>query len=245
MSIANYIKDKSSVSYLTSLIISRVYTLLKSIFAFKHYILHFHHSYISWGARVTGWSSIKIGKNVVIASGTWLNVNHRKNKQLSLFIGDNSFIGRNNFVTVGKSIIIREYCLTAANCAFIGSSHMATNPLHPYSTTGTTDTDNIYIGVNCFFGYGAVVIGNVNIGHGSIIGSSAVVRSNIPPFSIVVGNPARIIKRYCFKNKKWISFENNYTFDYISEDEYLKKIQDEKGFIIQPLSAAATFFGDI
>ena len=42
---------------------------------------------------------------------------------------------------------------------------------------------------------GAIVIGDINIGDGTTIGAGAVVIKNVPPHCVVVGNPARIIKR--------------------------------------------------
>jgi serine acetyltransferase len=48
--------------------------------------------------------------------------------------------------------------------------------------------DNIFVGPNC------VIIGDVTIGHDSIIGAGAVVTKDIPPYSVVAGNPAKIIR---------------------------------------------------
>ena len=43
----------------------------------------------------------------------------------------------------------------------------------------------------------------VTIGEGSIIGAMSVVTKDIPPYTIAVGSPAKLIKRYNFKTKKW------------------------------------------
>ena len=180
-----------------------------------------------------------------MGAGSWLNVNDRRVSTPSLRIGSNSFIGQDNFFTVGREIIIREYCLTASRCAFIGSSHVAANPERPYSTTGTTNSDTIYIGVNCFFGYGATVIGNVKIGHGSIVGAGTTVREDVPPFSIVVGSPSRVVRRYCFGQKNWIKPEQVRDVLFPDEETYLRNLRETVGFPLQPISAAATFFSDV
>lgn len=46
--------------------------------------------------------------------------------------------------------------------------------------------------------------GNVEVGKGCVIGANAVVTKDIPDYCVVVGNPARIVKQYDFKEKKWI-----------------------------------------
>ncbi len=46
---------------------------------------------------------------------------------------------------------------------------------------------------DCFIGYGAIILMGVKVGKGSIVGAGAVVTSDVPPDSVVAGNPARVI----------------------------------------------------
>ena len=57
--------------------------------------------------------------------------------------------------------------------------------------------DNVWIGDN------VTVLPGVTIGKGSIIGSNAVVSKSIPPYSIAVGIPARVIKQWNPENQRW------------------------------------------
>jgi len=54
------------------------------------------------------------------------------------------------------------------------------------------------IGSDVWIGYGATLLGGVQIGDGAVIGARAVVASSVPPYAVVVGNPARIV-RYRFE----------------------------------------------
>lgn len=51
-----------------------------------------------------------------------------------------------------------------------------------------------YIGSNCFIGGRAIILPGVRVGDGSIVAAGAVVTKNVPPGSIVAGNPARVIR---------------------------------------------------
>lgn len=241
--LTSYCKKNS----LAALLIAKIWYASKIPLAFICRLKFIGKAHIPISVKLIGIKNIYIGKNSAIGANTWLNVNERSNPKLSsIVIGENSFIGQSNFFTTGSKIILGPYCLTAKNCSFIGSSHIYENPLAPYATTGTSNKDTIIIGTNCFFGYGAQVIGNVTIGHGSVIGAGAVVKSDVPPFSIVVGNPARVIKRYDFKSKTWVRpLSTDEIKDGPSEPEYIEILKKNYGHILQPISASSGTLYDI
>lgn len=63
-----------------------------------------------------------------------------------------------------------------------------------------TDTK---IGDGCFIGFGAVIQAGTTLGTHCIVGANAVVRGNFPDYSVIVGVPARIVKRYNAKTGQW------------------------------------------
>jgi acetyltransferase-like isoleucine patch superfamily enzyme len=228
-----------------ALTVARAYRLVLGVRANMALFLRFPNVYIASDVLLIGVFRIRIGSNVAIGSGSWLNVNDRKSPSDGLVIGDNCFIGKRNFFSVGRSIVLRDYCLTALNCAFIGSSHRYHDPMSAYMTTGVTLDADIYVGANCFFGYGSQVIGNVRIGHGCVIGAGALIRTDIPPFSVAVGNPARVIKRFDFSSMQWVAWPANSVTEGPSEEAYMEHLRRQHGFVMQPISVAASFFGNI
>lgn len=52
----------------------------------------------------------------------------------------------------------------------------------------------VNIGNDVWIGHGAIVLGSRSIGHGAVVGAGAVVTRDVPPYAIVVGNPARIVR---------------------------------------------------
>jgi len=228
-----------------ALAVARAYRLALGVRASMALFLRFPSVYIASDVLLIGVSRIRIGSDVAIGSGSWLNVNDRNSPFDGLVIGDNCFIGKRNFFSVGRSIILRDYCLTALNCAFIGSAHRYDDPMSAYMTTGVTLDADIYVGANCFFGYGSQVIGNVRIGHGCVIGAGALIRTDIPPFSLAVGNPARVIKRFDFSSMQWVAWPANRVAEGPSEEAYIEHLRRQHGFVIQPVSVAAGSFGNI
>ena len=205
-------------------------------------------SYIHPSVHLLGKSNIRVGSNTCISEGCWLNVNHNKDKGLAIEVGNNCFIGKQNFFTSGDVILIGDYTLTTVGCKFICSTHRFHNPEIPYILTGTTSEDRIQIGVNCFFGAGATVLGNVKIGYGSIIGADSLVLQDVPPFSIAVGNPAIVIKRYSFPKKIWLLVSDMSSDDLIgmpNEEDYLKKLKEKFPYINLPWIAAGKSMGDL
>ena len=205
-------------------------------------------TYIDKTVNVFGWKHIVIGSNTLISEGTWLNVNGRFKNHKHIKIGDYCYIGRKNLISSSKVVIIGDFVMTNNDCKFLGSNHIYSDPLSPYISTGTTNEDILKIGVNVWIGASTIVLGATEIGHGSIIGAGSVVTKNIPPFSIAVGNPCKVIKRFDFNKSKWIINEN---FDSSlielmpSESQYLEILKQNTPKINMPIMAATSKYGDL
>lgn len=115
-------------------------------------------------------------------------------------IGNNSRIGIGNVVigpvTIGNNVIL------AQNIVMSGLNHVYTDVETPIYLQAVT-TANIIIEDDCWIGANAVITAGITIGKHSVIAGGAVVTKNIPPFSVAVGNPAKVIKQYNFETKTW------------------------------------------
>jgi acetyltransferase-like isoleucine patch superfamily enzyme len=197
--------------------------------------------------HVIGARAVRVARNSVVSEGTWLNVNDIREGEFSIDIRENCFVGKRNFFSSGRKIELMPYTLTAVDCKFIGSSHVVTDPYVPVLTSGTTADWNIRIGVNCFLGAGVAVIGNVSIGHGCVIGALSMVTSDIPPFSMAVGNPARVIKRFSHTTRAWVavdSFSEAEVGQIPDESAYLRQLADAFGDTRMPLPAMGRDMGN-
>jgi len=142
-------------------------------------------------------NDVKIGKNVRIFNEELVNI-------FGCEIGDDSFVGP--FVEITRNTIIGRNCTIESHSflcdsvilqddVFIGHGVMFTNDLYPRVKTLVEYFPTI-VKKGAAIGTNATIIAGVTIGKYAIIGAGAVVTKDVPSYSIVVGNPAKIIKEF-------------------------------------------------
>lgn len=117
-----------------------------------------------------------------------------------VFIGDRTIVGIGN-VIIGP-VSIGNDVMFAQNVAVSGLNHgyqdISMSPsLQKVETAQITIGDNVWIGANC------VITAGVILGKHVIIGGGSVVTKSIPAYSVAVGNPAKVVKKYNFETNNW------------------------------------------
>jgi acetyltransferase-like isoleucine patch superfamily enzyme len=116
-------------------------------------------------------------------------------------IGSNSLIGLGNViigpVKIGNNVILAQHIVAS------GLNHNYTDINKPIHAQGVTVAP-IIIEDDCWIGANTVVTAGVTIGRHSVVAAGAVVTKSIPPYSVAVGNPARVIKRFDETQNKWV-----------------------------------------
>lgn len=101
----------------------------------------------------------------------------------------NGFEMHNVKLTVGENVMI------ASDVMIMGGGHRFTRTDIPMTEQGELGKTELIIEDDVWIGTRVTILAkNIVIGKGSIIGANAVVTKNIPPYSIVVGNPAKVVK---------------------------------------------------
>ena len=122
----------------------------------------------------------------------------------SIVIEDNCYIGQFFSILAGGDVTIKKNTLIASYVAIIGENHnMNPEAGIQYGCQPLIKSD-VVIGENCWIGEKVIILPGVVIGDWCIIGAGSVVNKSIPSYSIAVGNPARVIKKYSFESKEWI-----------------------------------------
>jgi acetyltransferase-like isoleucine patch superfamily enzyme len=89
---------------------------------------------------------------------------------------------------------IGEYCMLANGCVVTDANHRFDDRRRPVPWQGFTSKGPTRIGDNTWCGAHVVVTSGVTIGERCVIGANSVVSTDIPPFSIAVGAPARVVR---------------------------------------------------
>lgn len=121
-------------------------------------------------------------------------------------IGHHTRIGIGNTiigpVTIGNNVIL------AQNIVMSGLNHNYADIHTPIYLQGET-TAMITVEDDCWIGANVVVTAGVTIGKHSVVAAGAILTKSIPPYSVAVGNPARVIKQYNTETKQWESVAKN------------------------------------
>ncbi|MFQ5577593.1 MAG: acyltransferase [Anaerolineae bacterium] len=137
---------------------------------------------------------ITVGRGTFIMHHTMLHVfNFRRLPHAGITIGQNCFIGEYNVVRGQGGVTIGNDVYTGPMVQLVAVNHVYHNPDRPIREQGIT-ARGIVIEDDVWLGASVTVVDGVTIGRGSVIGAGSVVTTNIPPYSIAVGAPARPVK---------------------------------------------------
>lgn len=147
--------------------------------------------------------NIFIGNDVTINKHTWLLTLQVAEKQTpKMVIGDGCEIGHFNHITCVNSVEIRPKVLTADRVHISDNSHGYEDPRVPVIDQPILSKGPVVIGEGTWLGENVNVL-SCRIGRNCVIGANAVVTEDIPDFSVAIGVPARVIKRFDPISGKW------------------------------------------
>jgi acetyltransferase-like isoleucine patch superfamily enzyme len=160
-------------------------------------------SFIKSPLAIGGHKNIEIGKDVFIGYKTWIAaVPHTGASECLLQFGDGCTIGNFNHIYATKRIVFGKKVLTADKIYITDNLHEYMNINIAIIDQPIRQINEVLIGDGSWIGENVCIIG-ASVGKNSVIGANSVVTKNIPDYSVAVGNPAKIIKRYCFETKGW------------------------------------------
>ncbi|MDJ0572225.1 MAG: DapH/DapD/GlmU-related protein [Pleurocapsa sp. MO_192.B19] len=135
-------------------------------------------------------SRIYLRKQVILDRG----VDLRSLDRGSIEIGESTYIGPYTCLAGPGPIKIGKSCLIGSHSGIYGNNHNFADPTLKIVEQGIT-CKGIAIEDDCWLGTSVKVLDGVTIGQGSVIGAGAVVTKDIPPYSVAVGVPAKVISQ--------------------------------------------------
>jgi acetyltransferase-like isoleucine patch superfamily enzyme len=139
---------------------------------------------VAKGDRITIGDNAKLGKDIYLGAFS----------SGELVIGSNTYVGRYTIILSHKSVRIGDDCLIAPGCHITDVNHGFRDPdklirQQEYPSREIVIEDDVWLGT------GVSILPGVRIGKGSVIGARSVVTKDIPPYSIAVGVPAKVIQK--------------------------------------------------
>lgn len=120
-----------------------------------------------------------------------------------IIIGDGCWIGiRNSFAAINE-IKIGNHVLFAGYVHITDHSHGYEDITKPIMPQELISKGPVEIEDDCWLGFGCEILSGVHIGKHAIVAARAVVTKDVPAYSIVAGNPARVVKKFNMESKQW------------------------------------------
>jgi acetyltransferase-like isoleucine patch superfamily enzyme len=133
---------------------------------------------------VTEYMGIAYNPKIIVGEGTW--------------VGKNCSIAAIDKVEIGKNVLF------AGHVHITDHSHGYEDISKPMNVQPLTSKGPVIIEDDCWLGFSCEILSGVHIGKHCVIAARAVVTKDVPAYSVVAGNPARVIKKYDMESKKWI-----------------------------------------
>ena len=151
---------------------------------------------------------VSIGNNIYMAPGIWINVSPGPSgSSPKIVLSDGCNIGRRTMISAKNQIIFEEDVLLSPSVLVMDHNHEYSNPEMAIKAQGLTNGGRIVVQRNCWLGYGAAIIcnrGELVIGHNSVVGANSAVTRSFPPYSVIAGNPAKLVRTYDPKTATWV-----------------------------------------
>ena len=153
------------------------------------------HIYRSVRKDIVPFNRFELGKRSVVESFSVIN-----NMIGDIIIGDNVHFGLSN--TIIGPVKIENDVILAQNVTLSGLNHNFEDINQPISRQGVSKAP-VIIESGAWIGANSVIPPGVTIGKNSVLGAGSIVVSDIPPYSLAVGSPAKVIKRFDHDSGEW------------------------------------------
>ncbi len=145
--------------------------------------------------RLLGYARIELGDYVVLHGSSEI-CGAKVFDDPVLIIGSHSHLGNNLLIMVAKRVQIGNHCLIANDVTIADNDG---HPIDPEKRLRDLPPEPqackpVIIGDNVWIGKGSIILKGVTIGEGAVVAAGSVVTKDVPAYTLVAGNPARVIK---------------------------------------------------
>jgi acetyltransferase-like isoleucine patch superfamily enzyme len=164
---------------------------------------------IVWPLRIVGSRWIAVEDEVTLQYGAYVAAISPDGKaQPAMRLGKGTLVGNSVHIICSRRVDIGAHVLIADRVYISDNRHQYEDAHLPVMTQPLMQLPDVCIGDGSWLGENVCVIG-CSIGHHCVIGANSVVTRDIPDRCVVVGSPARIVKRYSEAQGKWLRTDSN------------------------------------
>jgi len=145
---------------------------------------------------------IILGRNTMICSYTTIETAGG-----TIILGDNIIVGEYSTIQGQGDVILEDNVLLASHVHFISNDHTYTDIDIPIKYQPNV-SKKIIVKQDTWIGINVTVLSGVTIGKHCIIGSGSIVKNDVPDYSVAVGSPAKVVKKYNFEKNQWIQIKD-------------------------------------
>jgi acetyltransferase-like isoleucine patch superfamily enzyme len=152
---------------------------------------------------------IKIGNFVIIRNNAWLNTVDLSESDggVKISIDDHCVINAQAVLSAKNNIHLERDVMVSACALIMDHNHAYEDIGKPIQAQGSTPGGTIRIEQGCWVGHGAAIVcghGELVIGRNSVVAANALVTRSFPPYSVIVGNPARLARKFDTVKGIWV-----------------------------------------
>lgn len=147
-------------------------------------------------------SGVRIGSDVDIGAYAFLEALSAPG-DVVIEVGDGTYIGPFLRLTAVGGVTIGSKVLIADRVYLSDSGHVYEDVTRPIRGQGLRTGRRLVIEDGAWVGVGAAIVGNVRIGRNAVVGANAVVTRDVDDFTVVAGNPARVVRRHNGTDWEW------------------------------------------
>jgi acetyltransferase-like isoleucine patch superfamily enzyme len=133
---------------------------------------------------------LEVGEQALFEPHVWLTAPG----EARIRIGSGTFLNIGVMVAATALVEIGDHCMFANGCFVSDAAHRFDDRNRPVPWQGFTTKGPTRVGANVWCGANVVITSGVQIGERCVIGANSVVITDIPPFSIAAGAPARVLR---------------------------------------------------
>ena len=133
---------------------------------------------------------LEVGEGALLEPGVWITAT----APARVRIGAGTFLNLGVMVAALELVEIGDHCMFANGCFVTDANHRFDDREKPITWQGFTSKGPTRVGDNVWCGANVVITSGVTVGERCVIGANSVVTTDLPPFSIAAGAPAKVLR---------------------------------------------------